>query len=151
MASYVQFDEGLVIRTDHPEFHADANHLAKKEGEKIYLQQAVSDLRNLIKSGETVYTVLRHVSQSGMSRNIDLFVIRKNQLRCITHDVGTLLDMKQARNGGLTVSGCGMDMGYHIVYALGSAIWPKGTRKAHSTRNGKPDHDGGYALNHKWI
>lgn len=53
--------------------------------------------------------------------------------------------------GGVRVGGCGMDMGFHIVYTLGHAMWPNGTRKPHGTRNGEPDTAGGYALKHKWA
>lgn len=52
---------------------------------------------------------------------------------------------------GLKVSGCGMDMGFHLVYNLGATLWPKGTKKPHGTRNGEPDSCGGYALQHRWL
>jgi hypothetical protein len=39
-----------------------------------------------------------------------------------------------------------MDMGFDLVYSLGSALWPNGTDTPHGTRNGEPDSDGGYAL-----
>lgn len=44
-----------------------------------------------------------------------------------------------------------MDMGFHVVYALGSALWPDGTPAPHGTRNGEPDTAGGYALKHEWL
>lgn len=53
--------------------------------------------------------------------------------------------------GGLRMGGGGMDMGFAAVYALGSALWPKGTPKPHGTRNGEPDRAGGYALKHSWL
>ena len=55
------------------------------------------------------------------------------------------------KTGGLRVSGCGMDMGFHVVYNLGYALWPDGTPEPHGTRNGAPDSDGGYALKHRWL
>ena len=54
-------------------------------------------------------------------------------------------------DNGVVVQGCGMDMGFDLVYSLGYAIWPKGTPKPHGKRNGEPDRDGGYALKHSWI
>lgn len=52
---------------------------------------------------------------------------------------------------GIKVGGCGMDMGFHLVYNLGATLWPNGTRKPHGTRNGEPDTAGGYALKHTWL
>jgi hypothetical protein len=52
---------------------------------------------------------------------------------------------------GIVVGGCGMDMGFHLVYNLGATLWPKGTEKPHGTRNGEPDTSGGYALKSRWI
>lgn len=52
---------------------------------------------------------------------------------------------------GIKVGGCGMDMGFHLVYSLGSTLWPKGTPKPHGTRNGEPDRAGGYALKKEWL
>ena len=46
------------------------------------------------------------------------------------------------------VGGCGFCGGFDIVQALGYALWPKGTKKPHGTRNGEPDTCGGYALTH---
>lgn len=48
-------------------------------------QDAVLELRKLLKPGTTVYTVLRHVSASGMSRRIDLYIMRKGEPRYITY------------------------------------------------------------------
>lgn len=70
----------------------------------------------------------------------------------ITWLAAQVLDEKiHDRDGGIKVGGCGMDMGFKLVYALGYALWPNGTRKPHSTRNGEPDHAGGWALKHRWI
>ena len=38
-----------------------------------------------------------------------------------------------------------MDMGFQAVYCLGLSLWPDGTPEPHSTRNGEPDTNGGYA------
>ena len=105
-----------------------------------------------VKPGSTVYTVLRHVSASGMSRVIDLFVIHKGEPCRISHAAAALMSYNlDSKHDGLKVGGAGMDMGFHVVYSLGSHLWPKGTAKPHGTRNGKPDRDGGYALKQRWL
>jgi hypothetical protein len=94
-----------------------------KDAEK---EEAVKHLRKLLKPGDTVYTVLRHVSGSGMSRRIDLFTIRKNQLCFLSGWVGKALGYKRhPKHDGLTVGGCGMDMGFHLVHELGYCLWGK--------------------------
>jgi hypothetical protein len=52
---------------------------------------------------------------------------------------------------GIVMGGCGMDMGFALVYELGANLWPKGTRKPHSRRNGEPDKSGGYAIKQSWL
>lgn len=52
---------------------------------------------------------------------------------------------------GIKIGGCGMDMGFALVYDLGATLWPKGTPKPHGKRNGEPDSEGGYALKHSWL
>lgn len=55
------------------------------------------------------------------------------------------------RNGGIKCDGCGMDMGFQLVYSLGRTLWPLGTHEPHGKRNGQPDREGGYALKHRWL
>lgn len=120
-------------------------------------EQALSFLHDVLKPGDTVYTILRHVSASGMTRRISVIVLKlddKGVARPIHLDwhIEQLgIAKRHARADGLVVGGCGMDMGYHLVYRLGNAMWPNGTDKPHGRRNGKPDSDGGYALEHRWL
>lgn len=86
-----------------------------------------------LQPGDTVYTVLRHRSGSGMMRVIDLFVIRKDrwsgQMRpwFIGHLAAQAMgDLYDRDREGIKVSGCGMDMGFHVVYSLGSVLFPEG-------------------------
>jgi hypothetical protein len=110
--------------------------------------EALAALRSLrIKPGETIYTIVRHVAPSGMSRVIDCYIMRSNKPYWIGGRVAAALGYRYDRNHqGMRVSGCGMDMCFAVVYNLGATLWPKGTRKPHGTRNGEPDSDGGYAL-----
>jgi len=99
------------------------------------------------------------VSRSGMSRTIDFYTpIEDNSgngvetyMQYLTGWFGMLLDYRRDKRGALKVGGCGMDMGFHVVYNVGAKLWPKGTAKPHSTRNGEPDRDGGYALKSEWL
>lgn len=97
--------------------------------------EAIEQLRGWLKPGDTVYTVLDRVSASGMSR-----IIRVVLLKCedgTPRDlhpnwaVGTTLGIPHGkRNGreteGLKIGGCGMDMGFHLVYELSSVLFRGG-------------------------
>ncbi len=125
--------------------------LTKAKGAELYREQTARDLRKLIKAGQTVYTNCEHVSASGMSRRISLYVVHKGEIVNITRRASIVTGWTLSDKGGLNVGGCGMDMGFSTVYTLGRYLWPKGTRKPHGTRNGAPDRDGGYALKHSWL
>jgi hypothetical protein len=73
--------------------------------------------------GETIYTVLERVSRSGMQRSIKLFVIKNSRPVHISYGVAVLLDLsRKPHEDGVTVNGCGMDMGYHLVHSLSYAL-----------------------------
>ena len=114
--------------------------------------RARETLERLLKPGTIVYTVLRHVSRSGLQRSIQLKVVEDGDIVDISRPTAVVLDASlDAKRGGIKVSGCGMDIGYALVHALGMVLWPQGTPKPHGTRNGGPDSFGGYALKHRWI
>lgn len=113
---------------------------------------ALSQLRAMLIPGETVYTVLRNVSRSGMCRSIDLYNMRENAPVWISRLAARACGFNwDAKREALKVGGCGMDMGFHAVYTLGACVWPQGTDAPHGVRNGEPDSDGGYALKHRWM
>lgn len=104
------------------------------------IAEARETLLNMIKPGETVFTVLRHKSASGMQREIGLVLIRIGAVNCpdyVLHpnySVSRLLGMRQGKREGIVIGGCGMDMGWHLVSNLSRALY--GDEKA---------------LNHSWI
>jgi hypothetical protein len=88
-------------------------------------------LKGYFKDTRTVYTILRSVSASGMTRHISLVVAGVNDegkadLYDITFLAAQAMGEKlQERNGHRTirVNGCGMDMGFHLVYTLSSVLY----------------------------
>lgn len=113
--------------------------------------EAIVTLRTMLKPGDTVYTILKSVSRSGMSRNIDVYCIQDGKPRWIAGYVGHAIGSPQSeknweRSQGLTVKGCGMDMGFRVVYTLGRVLFPEGFKN----QNGEHK-DGGYALRHEWL
>ena len=106
-------------------------------------QEAERLLRIAMPEGTTVYTVLRHVSASGMMRVIDVYIIKDDiPLRyswSVAKLIGATYDKKHE---GVKVVGCGMDMGFHIVNSLGYALF--GYDKGVPGNPGSP-------LIHRWI
>lgn len=89
----------------------------------------------------TVYTILRSVSASGMTRRISFKVIDDTSIFDITYLVAQALGEKVVDAHGfnaIRVNGCGMDMGFHMVYNLSSVLYA-GQERA------------GYKLSHRWL
>ena len=118
-------------------------------------QDAVRELREILKPGDTVYVSLKHVSRSGMSRVIMPFIIRDNEPRYLGWIAAKALDKRYDRDKeGVKIGGCGMDMGFALVYNLSRTLFPDGFKVEGRGRNGDMsgwDKDGGYGLNHRWF
>ncbi len=138
-----------------------------KQGLKDFHKvEAKKFLLSILKPSSVVYTVLRHVSTSGMSRNISVLFSNDDGIHNLDFYVARLLDAQRAKDGSIKVNGCGMDMGFHLVYSLSRALFNSGykcTGKScrsndHSNaphpkrKRGSMTHaDGGYCLNHRWL
>ncbi len=112
--------------------------MTTKERDK---QEAIKELRAILKKGDTLHTILRHVSRSGMTRHISVIFTKNNQIISLDHLVSKALDRRRVpfnKGEGVIVSGCGMDMGFEVVYALSSAVFGYKNR-------------GGYALKQHWM
>lgn len=122
-------------------------------------QESIDYLRSILKPGSEVFTILRHVSSSGMTRHIDLMTVVDGEIRCISYRAAIVMGMKLASGRGQTgikISGCGMDMGFALVYDLGRYLWPKGfdlpeERRGRNGDTSGHDDDGGYALVQRWL
>lgn len=112
--------------------------------------EAVEELRKLLKPNDEIYTLVTHVSRTGMSRRIRLFIVRDGEIRSITGLAARALGWRLFRgyNDSIHVDGCGMDMCFHTVYSLGGVLFPKGgttTRPRNMDTSGF-ESDGGYLL-----
>jgi hypothetical protein len=139
--------------------------------------EARKELRRMFRPGTTIYTVLRHVSSSGMSRAISVIHQGKDGPQDVSWLAAKATGFKlHRRYEGLSVGGCGMDMGFHVAYSLSRALYPDGFNCIqYDRRTGRDkagdnrrkwcpsnDHsnglcgwghhsDGGYALRHRWL
>lgn len=137
--------------------------------------EAINQLREILNPGDTVHTVLRHVSSSGMTRHISVVIVRDGEPVDISWSVaramGWTLAETRSTNRGVKVGGCGMDMGFHLVYSLSRTLYPEGhactgesgygadrcPSNDHSNdrtadyRTDRVHSDGGYALKQRWL
>lgn len=126
--------------------------------------EAIQRLREMLKPGDEVYTSLTHVSSSGMTRGIKVLVPivdeysreGKPYIHDISYLVARAIPAPMHAKGGVKVGGCGMDMGFSLVYELGYCLFPEGFSLPEGKRGRNGDtsgyeRDGGYALKHRWI
>lgn len=81
-------------------------------------QQLIELLNNASKdhAGKIrIWGQVEHVSKSGMSRSIKLYVVIHGNIQDITGYAADALDKKRDRYWGITVTGCGMDMIHHLI------------------------------------
>jgi len=108
-------------------------------------------LGNLTQENERkVYCILRHVSRSGMRREISFYVKdAEGDLRLLDgliHEVltdskGKAYYPRVSKGDGLKVDGCGMDMGFSVVYNLSSILYGNGNTVPRA----------GYFLRSEWL
>ncbi len=107
--------------------------MTKRERDRT---EAVERLRESLKPGDTVHVILRHVSRSGMQRilsPVKLETCEKckgqeapcgycrgagTQVLHLGYNAAVALGWRPSKDQGVYVDGCGMDMGFHLVYEL---------------------------------
>ena len=139
---------------------------------KAEQQEAIVALRLTIKPGDTLYTVVRHVSASGMTRSIDVYRLYvengKAERQWLSRRVAVALGWGyDEQREAVKVGGAGMDMGFHLVYELGHVLFGDtpwrctGKNDCPSNEHNNPPypqpsrrvkHAGsGYALRQAWL
>ena len=89
-------------------------------------------LHKFISKGDTIYTMVDHVSRSGMMRHIRTKVVRDGKIYDPTYFVAEVLDMRRVRDSNaIKVTGCGMDMGFHLIYNLSLVLFGDGYALKH--------------------
>lgn len=86
-------------------------------------EQAEKTLREVLNPGDTVKTILRHCSRSGMMRSISPIINGSDYSWAVARLLGDTIDKN---HGGIKVSGCGMDMGFDLIHRLGITLFPNG-------------------------
>lgn len=117
--------------------------LSKKAQAQQNKEEARAYLLSIMEKQDkpTLYTSLKHVSASGMSRDMKVLAVVDGQIVDVTWYVGKLeIGTIKERNGQrvVRVGGCGMDMGFHVVYTVSAILYGY-------------DERGAYTIRHEWI
>src|SRR5260221_13880025 len=88
--------------------------------------EARETLRAMLPPGATVCGVLRHTSRSGMQREISVHMVEDGEPRWLTGLVSKACGMRGGKREGIVMGGCGMDMGFALVYELSHTLYPDG-------------------------
>ena len=76
---------------------------------------------------KTIYSIIRHVSQSGMTRHISFHYIEDGRMYSMNHLIAEATGFKFNKNyDSLVVKGCGMDMAFHVVEHYSRATGKEG-------------------------
>ena len=100
--------------------------MSETQAAKVECEEAKAKLREWIKPGDTVHTILRHVSRSGMQREIGIVLLKDGTDLHPNYLVAKAIGERIGKRDGIIVGGCGMDMGFQVVYSLGRTLWPDG-------------------------
>tara|TARA_R110000823_G_scaffold78534_1_gene178894 strand:+ start:601 stop:975 length:375 start_codon:yes stop_codon:yes gene_type:complete len=119
--------------------------LTKKAAAELERSEAIERLRTLLAGDDkpVIHTITRHVSASGMTRDISLIYANSAGLTNITYSAALALGWTlsdKSGNRAIKVEGAGMDMGFHTVYTLSRVLY-------RDTLEG----DAGYKLQQAWL
>lgn len=118
--------------------------------------EAIEHLRSRLTPGTTVYTIVTHVSRSGMARSLRVFSVFDGELREHTYRASVALGYRM-KDGAIVVNGCGFDAGFEIVSNLSRALHGNesvGGEAIEMARQGRPftptadTYRAGYSLIH---
>ena len=84
-------------------------------------EEVIEYLKSSLKDGDTIYTSVQHVSQSGMTRDIKIINIKENRPYNYNYYVSKALGYR-IKNNGVRIGGCGMDMGFALIYNLSRTL-----------------------------
>jgi hypothetical protein len=101
--------------------------LMKRNKIRIDKENSIKTLKEYLKEGMTIHAIIRSVSNSGMTRNISFKITDKDNMLDLSFHIAKALkypfnDKKHA----VKVSGCGMDMAFHVIHNLSHVLYGKG-------------------------
>lgn len=125
---------------------------------KEEVEEALQDLKRMLPVGTKIYTRVMAVAKSGMSRTMKTYYVnRGGEIVALNWYICLVMGEPMQKDGSIRVHGCGMDMGFHLVYSLSRRLFPDGFAvkdQRHAESLGETvgsKQDGGYALKQVWL
>lgn len=126
--------------------------MAKFTADEIEMQDR---LRAILVPGSVVRTILRYRSNSGMSRAISAVVHTADGVQDLDWMIARCgFDFRfDNKHGGIKMGGCGMDMGFALVYSLSRSLYPNGYKcSGHDGSGRKPSCRSNDHMNYRpWL
>jgi len=108
--------------------------MTKNEFKEWEQKEALTTIKSLLKgTNKRVIASVKKVSQSGMSRTISFHIYNKGHLYCLNYSISKLVDLPLT-DQGVRVSGCGMDMIFHIITCINYKAMELDNYKGHVKR-----------------
>jgi len=90
--------------------------MTKAQAKKDERNEAIQRIQAF--RGLKIYANVVHISRSGMTRHIKFYAEKAGTLDRITYSIAKILDYRVAKDDGLIVNGCGMDMIFSVLSNL---------------------------------
>lgn len=127
---------------------------SKAERVRAERAEAAEGLRDLIGRATrdrwgrpVVWVRCDHVARSGMSRSIVPMLVVDGEPMIVSGRAAVVLGWPTSRAGsGVRVDGCGVDMGFHLVYTLSHLLY-----EGHRPDWLAGDESAGYELAYRWL
>jgi len=86
------------------------------------IKDRIAEAQEVLKDGDTVWVVIREVSRSGASRQMDFYRIVDNELCMINYIMHGVLGFKYNHHNHMVIKGGGMDMVFWCVHRLSQEL-----------------------------
>ena len=97
---------------------------------QLEINESIETLKTYLKKDMTIHSIIRSVSSSGMTRNISFKVIddiAKDHIVDLSYPIAKVLEYPfNDKYHAIKVSGCGMDMAFHVVHTLSRVLFDDG-------------------------
>ena len=101
--------------------------LMKKNQQRIDKEKSIETLKEYLKKDMTIHSIIRTVSSSGMTRNISFKITDKDNILDLSYHIAKALKYPfNDKHHAIKITGCGMDMAFHVVHNLSHALYGTG-------------------------
>ena len=100
---------------------------------KEEIQIAKDNMGRYVNEGDTIYTIVKKVAPSGMSRQMSVIVRTDTGISNISWWVARALGYRMCKDRScFSIAGCGQDMGFAVAYDIGATLFGDGYKVKHS-------------------